>query len=104
MPLNTLFAARVRPSTNATFAICKWSVYDAAMNALESAIKEAGSAAELARRLGVVPMTVSQWKKRGQVPAERCLDVEAATGVSRHDLRPDVFGPAPEAEAVNRAA
>lgn len=84
------------PSTNVAFAMCKCAVYDAAMSAIESAIEKAGSAAELARRLGVVPMTVSQWKKRGQVPAERCLDVEAATGVSRHDLRPDVFGPAPE--------
>lgn len=69
------------------------------MSAIEAAIKSAGSAAELARRLGVVPMTVTQWKKRGQVPAERCLDVESVTGVSRHALRPDVFGPAPAERA-----
>ncbi len=65
------------------------------MNAIDRAIEAAGSASELARRLGVVPMTVTQWRKRGQVPAERCLAIEAATGVSRHNLRPDVFGPAP---------
>lgn len=64
------------------------------MNAIDRAIEAAGSASELARQLGVVPMTVTQWRKRGQVPAERCLAIEAATGVSRHDLRPDVFGPA----------
>ncbi|PZP64983.1 MAG: hypothetical protein DI604_25710, partial [Delftia acidovorans] len=32
---------------------------------------------------------VSQWKK---VPAERVLEVERVTGISRHELRPDVFG------------
>jgi DNA-binding transcriptional regulator YdaS (Cro superfamily) len=34
---------------------------------------------------------VSQWKR---VLAERVLAVEAATGVSRHTLRPDIY-PAP---------
>lgn len=32
---------------------------------------------------------ISQWKK---VPAGRVLQVEALTGLSRHELRPDVFG------------
>lgn len=36
---------------------------------------------------------VSQWQR---VPAERVLDVERLTGISRHDLRPDVFGPTPD--------
>jgi DNA-binding transcriptional regulator YdaS (Cro superfamily) len=27
------------------------------------------------------------------LPAEFCLAVEDATGVSRHRLRPDIFGP-----------
>lgn len=41
---------------------------------------------------------ISQWEK-GQVlvPPERWTVIEQITGdsVSRHDLRPDVFGPAP---------
>ena len=76
------------------------------MNAIERAIEAAGSASELARRLNVVPMTVTQWKRRGQIPAERCLDVETATGISRYDLRPDVFGPPPtnDQEAPREAA
>ncbi len=66
------------------------------MNAIERAIASAGSASELARQLGVVPMTVTQWKTRDRVPAERVIAIETATGISRHDLRPDVFGPAPQ--------
>lgn len=34
---------------------------------------------------------ISQWKK---VPAGRALQVEAVTGISRHELRPDIFGEA----------
>jgi DNA-binding transcriptional regulator YdaS (Cro superfamily) len=33
------------------------------------------------------------------VPAERVLEIERLTGVSRHELRPDVFGPAPQEAA-----
>lgn len=69
------------------------------MNVLDRAIKSVGSGAELARRLGVVPMTVTQWRRRGRVPAERCAAIEMLTDgrVTRHDLRPDVFGPLPDA-------
>jgi DNA-binding transcriptional regulator YdaS (Cro superfamily) len=54
----------------------------------------AGLAAALSKRSPDRPLTgqaISQWK---QVPADRCLDVEAITGISRHDLRPTTFGPA----------
>lgn len=46
----------------------------------------------LAPALGLTPQAVSLWKR---VPAERVLDVERITGISRHDLRGDVFGPSP---------
>lgn len=52
-----------------------------------------GAAASLARRLGVSPVLISQWRNGvRQVPAERCLDIEKATGgvVRCEDLRPDV--------------
>ena len=41
------------------------------------------------RGVDITPQAVSQWR---QVPVERVLNVEAITGVSRHDLRPDVYG------------
>jgi len=58
--------------------------------ALERAKSEAGGNTGLARRLAgkISPQAISQWK---QVPAERVLEVEKATGVSRHELRPDLY-------------
>lgn len=72
------------------------------MTPLDQAISAAGSMSELARRLDLTFQHIQQWRRVGQVPAERVLQVEAAIQgqVSRHDLRPDVFGPAPEAKAA----
>lgn len=64
---------------------------------LEMIKKRAGGVVGLASRLSeadpenpITSQAVSQWRR---VPAGRVLDVEAVTGVSRHDLRPDIFGP-----------
>lgn len=54
---------------------------------------ERGRASRLAEFLQMFPSALSQWV---QVPAERVLDVESHTGISRHDLRPDLYGPAPK--------
>jgi len=46
----------------------------------------------MARLCGVAQPSVFKWLTRGKVlPAEFVLKVEAATGVSRHDLRPDIY-------------
>ncbi len=51
-----------------------------------------GLISRLARELEITPGAVSQWAR---VPASRVLDVERITGISRHELRPDIFGAAP---------
>lgn len=52
-----------------------------------------GRQADLARKLGVSPQAVNQWVKgRRPVPVRLALAIERETGISRHDLRPDVFG------------
>ena len=56
---------------------------------LEGAIHAAGGVTELARRIGISQPSVSNWSR---VPAERVLSVEAATGVARAILRPDLYG------------
>lgn len=65
------------------------------MTALDRAVQAAGSQLALANALGIRSPSISGWYDRKKVPVERVLAIEAATGVSRHDLRPDVFGPAP---------
>jgi TorA maturation chaperone TorD len=56
---------------------------------LDEAIRAAGGITELARRIGISQPSVSNWSR---VPAERVLSVEAATGVARATLRPDLYG------------
>lgn len=64
---------------------------------LEEAIAHVGSQQALADLLGLRPPSVSEWRKRGRPPAERCIAIEEATGglVTRYALRPDVFGSGP---------
>lgn len=64
---------------------------------LQKAISAAGGQSALAASLGIKPQAVQQWKR---VPSERVLDVERLTGVSRHELRPDVFGQPPKGRKV----
>lgn len=54
---------------------------------------------EFAAHVGASQQLVSYWVKTGRVGAAHVLNVEAATGVSRHELRPDVFG-SPEKQAA----
>lgn len=62
------------------------------LDALKAAINELGSQSAMARLVGVSQPSVSDWVRRiGQLPAEHVLTVEAATGISRHVLRPDIY-------------
>src|SRR3989442_11768981 len=54
---------------------------------LDEAIRAVGGVTELARRIGISQPSVSNWSR---VPAERVLSLDAATGVTRGILRPDL--------------
>ncbi len=56
---------------------------------LNEAIRAVGSVSELARKIGISQPSVSNWLK---VPAERVVAVEAASGIGRSILRPDLYG------------
>jgi TorA maturation chaperone TorD len=56
---------------------------------LDRAIDAAGGIAQLARKIGISQPSVSNWTR---VPAQRVVAVETATGVSRNELRPDLYG------------
>ena len=59
---------------------------------LERAIASLGSQAALGKLCGVSQPAVSLWVRgKKALPAEHVLKVEAATGISRHDLRPDLY-------------
>lgn len=51
-----------------------------------------GARMRITRELNLSSGAVYQWK---QVPAERVLDVERVTGITRYELRPDIYGDAP---------
>jgi len=55
---------------------------------LEQALASVGGKAALARQLGVSRQAVQAWKA---TPVRHVLQIEKITGVSRHDLRPDVY-------------
>jgi len=69
---------------------------------LSEAIQAVGGVSELARRIGISQPSVSNWDK---VPAERVLAVEAATGIARVRLRPDLYHepPVTEVDAIDLA-
>lgn len=61
-------------------------------NALDIIKSKLGGAKGVADALGdLTPQAVSLWK---EVPVKRVLRLEELTGVSRHVIRPDVYGAA----------
>ena len=65
-------------------------------NPLQTLVDEVGSY-RLAKMIGVKHPTIHSWLRAGRIPANRAIAVETITGISRYELRPDVFGPAPDA-------
>lgn len=48
------------------------------------------NASDLANAMGVNKSTVSRWGSK-KLPAERAIEIEAAVGIPREHLRPDLF-------------
>lgn len=81
------------------------------MSALDKAIRIAGNASKLAERLGISSMAVSHWKNRykGVIPSDHVLPIFNMTGVTPHELRPDLYpnptdGLPPEQQSTKPAA
>lgn len=73
---------------------------------IQKACTLAGGQSALARQLSISQGLVWQWLNGKQaVTAERCVAIESATegAITRHDLRPDVFGPTPYTKEVGHA-
>jgi DNA-binding transcriptional regulator YdaS (Cro superfamily) len=65
---------------------------DSMHQALRRAVGIAGSQSALARAAGVTQQAVSKWLSRGKaLPGPLVITVEHKTGISRHDLRPDLY-------------
>ncbi len=60
--------------------------------ALQACARKAGSISALGRDLGIPQSTMSRiYNSSKQLPAEHVLRAERLYGVSRHDLRPDIY-------------
>lgn len=61
------------------------------MKAIDKAIQAAGGQQALAEKCGVRYQAVQKWARLNRIPAERVLAIETASGISRHELRPDLY-------------
>lgn len=69
-------------------------------NIVDRIVFDLGGLTKTAAALGLDnPSVVANWRTRGQVPYQRAVEIERLTGISRHVLRPDIFGPQPETAA-----
>lgn len=56
------------------------------MAGIDKVVELAGTQRRLGERLGVTQQMISKWVKRGYVPPERVVEIEAQYGVSRREL------------------
>jgi len=59
--------------------------------ALAQAVRAAGSQSAFGRLVGKRQSTVREWLMTDRLPAEHVLAIEAATGVPKERLRPDIY-------------
>ena len=57
---------------------------------LKKILKDIGGPRALSRKLSISHQSICKWER---VPAERVMAVEAATGIPRSVIRPDIYPP-----------
>jgi DNA-binding transcriptional regulator YdaS (Cro superfamily) len=77
---------------------------ESALAAFRRAVAKAGSQSALERAAGVKQQNTSNWLRAGKpIAPEHVIAVEEATGISRHDLRPDIY-PRPSRRSLRGSA
>lgn len=61
-------------------------------DATQKAVKAAGGSRAVGKALNLTRQAVEDWPR---VPAKHVLRLEQLSGVSRYELRPDIYGEAP---------
>jgi DNA-binding transcriptional regulator YdaS (Cro superfamily) len=61
--------------------------------ALREAVRRLGGLRAAGRALGINYQAIQHWDR---VPPVRVLEIERLTGVSRHELRPDIYPKEPK--------
>ena len=54
-----------------------------------------GGVTAAARALDIEPSAVTNWRRRGQIPANRVIELEklSKSTVTRYEMRPDIYPP-----------
>jgi DNA-binding transcriptional regulator YdaS (Cro superfamily) len=61
--------------------------------ALQKAIATLGGQVKLANAINTSQQNISNWLRTGKVAPDKVILIERVTGVSRHELRPDIYPP-----------
>ena len=65
------------------------------------AVEQAGGPKRIAPECGCTRQAVSKWTR---VPAKHVLTVERLSGISRFQIRPDIYGPPPGGTVLQMAS
>ena len=68
--------------------------------ALGKAIATLGGQVKLADAIQTSQQNVSNWLRTGKVAPDKVILIEKVTGVSRHELRPDIYPPEESKQAA----
>jgi DNA-binding transcriptional regulator YdaS (Cro superfamily) len=68
--------------------------------ALQKAIATLGGQVKLADAIQTSQQNVSNWLRTGKVAPDKVILIEKVTGVSRHELRPDIYPPEESKQAA----